>query len=381
MRLFTPVCFFLFLLFSGLLSAQSPYRRGTVYLDGATSLSVGNSKLVNPDIFWQGTPILQTNQLRLGSGPVGIFALNRLLVGVRANYTYSWNGENFLDATSTDQYWRVNPFVRYYVIGGEARKWNLFAELGFGTWGSGRYATYETDFHLAAGAEVALAPGVVATARLAYNAYADGLNYTTLDIGTNLLLGQLGPLTQAPLARGTWTTRGRLATSSFGHMRRSGEDWIEYNYNFSPSVGYFVLDGLSVTSSSTFSAGKVQNDINPAWDSRIVNYESHSLQTELEARYYPWRSGTLLPFAAVAVGHQYAKFVQENGNPDGRKDNATLWRAAAGVSYFLGNHVAWETSVAYERNSRRILDRGSTVPTARFRDVGLNSGLIFYFGK
>lgn len=382
MHLFTPLVFFLALLFSGLLSAQSPYRRGTVYLDGATSLSVANSKLVEADNTW-GTPSgIQTSQFRLGSSPVGVFALNRLLVGVRSSYSYNWNGESFFDAASTYQSYRVNPFVRYYLLAGEERKWNVFAELGFGTFGDGDLPSFETDFHLAAGLEVPIVPGVVGTARLAYNANADGLNYTTLDIGGNLLLGQLAPLTQAPLSQGTWTTRGRLATSSFGHMSRGGEDWIEYNYQFSPTVGYFVLDGLSITSSSTFSVGKVQNDINPAWNSRIDNYESQMLRTELEARYYPLRGAKLLPFAAVAVGYQYSKFSPENGNPEVQKDKSNLLRAGAGVSYFLGDNVALEVSAAYERNSRRFsMSGGSTTSPVRFREISLASGLVFYFGK
>ena len=374
---------FCFALTVQLIHAQADYRQGTVYLDGATSLTVGNAKYLKPDNVWQNPTVLQSNRVGIASRPVGVFAFDRLLVGAYMSYTNSWQGENFLDGSGGDlQTYRINPFVRYYVLAGAERKWNLFAELGFGTWGSGTYSTFETDFHLGAGVEMPLLPGVVGTAKLAYNAYADGLNYTTLGIRGNLLLGQLGKLVQAPLSRGTWTTRGELASASVGHMRRGDNDWLDYGYSFSPSVGYFVTDGLLLASHSRLTYANNKNEISPNMATQLNNFQYVQFRTELEARYYPWRNGTVLPYAGAALGYSYSKMDSErNNNPNNRGQVSSLWRATAGVSYFLGQSVALEASASYEREGSNYEGNGFTNAPFKFRNLGLDAGFAFYFGR
>ncbi|MGB3800282.1 MAG: hypothetical protein WA952_10750 [Lewinella sp.] len=371
----------IFLLTVQLIHAQVNYKQGTVYLDGSSSLRIGTQKYSRPDDAFSDPQIPEFTGLNVRSQPVGIFVFDRLLVGARINYAYNRSSETTFQTEDRQQSYRVNPFVRYYILAGEERKWNLFAEFGFGTFGDGDLPSFETDFHVGAGVDVPLLPGVVGTARLAYNANASGLNFTTLDIGGNLLLGQLGTLKDVPLGRGTWTTQGQLAHSSFGHMRRGDDDWVDYSYSLSPSVGYFVLDGLLISSHSALSLGGTQNDISPSFSGRLTEIRFRNVQTELEVRYYPWRTTKFLPFAALALGYQSSTYSSPAFNPEDQKQESTILRAAAGVSYFLGENVALEVTAAYQRDNEFIEFDGAPLSSLRIRQLSLETGFAFYFGR
>ncbi len=364
-----------------LIHAQVTYKQGTVYLDGTTSLTIGNERYIQPENTWSNPPVPEFSGVNVHSLPVGVFAFDRLLVGASITSSYNWSGETFFDGDNSSHQYRVNPFVRYYVLAGEERKWNLFTELGFGTFGGGDLPSFETDFHLGAGVDVPLFPGVVATGRLAYNANADGLNFTTLRIGGNLLLGQLGSLTENPLAKGTWTTQGQLASASFGHMRRGGEDWVNYGYQFNPAVGYFLMDGLSISSVSSLSLSGSQNDISSNLTSRMNNFRFHRLQTELAVRYYPWQTGKLLPFAELSVGYRSSDYSFPEGGVQDQRQTSTVLGAAAGASYFLSENVALEVSAAYQRDSQVNTFDGLSGSSLRYRRLNLETGFAYYFGN
>ena len=378
------VCLLVFLSVTEICLAQVQYRQGTVYVDGASSLTLSNNKYLQPENTWSDPPRPEFNGLAIASGPVGVFAFDRLLVGAYASYSYGWYGDNFLDGSVGNyENYRVNPFVRYYLLAGDTRKWNLFAELGFGTFGGGDLPSFETDFHLGAGIDVPLLPGVVGTARLAYNANASGLNFTTLNVGGNLLLGQFGALTYAPLAKGSWTTRGQLASASFGHMRRDGNDWYSFNYTFRPSVGYFLADGLLLAANISFSYDITRNAIQPTSGANLDgNFKTHDFASELEARYYPYRTGKWLPFGAVALGYDYRETVTFSADRITMDPiHGTQWRVAAGMNYFLGQHVALELAVSYQREYSRTTINDFTFPAEQHRNIALQTGFALYFGR
>ncbi|WP_116106594.1 hypothetical protein [Lewinella sp. IMCC34191] len=378
MRIFLPLIVLLLIVHVG--HAQVAYKQGTVYLDGGSTLTVRNGSLLRSENAFSNPSAPEVSRVGGTSSPVGVFAFDRLLVGVRAGYSHTWYGDSFFNgAAGSSENYRVNPFVRYYILAGEERKWNLFAELGFGTFGGGNLPSFETDFHVGAGVDVPLLPGVVGTARLAYNANASGLNFTTLDVGGNLLLGQLNPVVEVPLAKGTWTTQGRLINASFGHMRRGNNNWTSYTYRFTPALGYFVLDGLLISSASSLTVTGEQNDLSSAWVT-TRNERQHHLETELAARYYPWRGGKLLPFAAVSVGFRYSSLDRED-NPSDLQSSSTILAASAGISYFLGDNVALEVAAEYQQSNNRGADFAVADPTSKFRQISLDTGFAFYFGR
>ncbi|PPK88707.1 outer membrane protein with beta-barrel domain [Neolewinella xylanilytica] len=381
----TLICLLGFLLLTEVCFAQVQYRQGTVYVDGASSLTLSNNKYLQPENTWSDPPRPEFNRLGIAPGQVGVFAFDRLLVGAYANYGYGWYGDHFFDGSRGDYHsYRVNPFLRYYILAGSERNWNLFAELGFGTWSSNLSSGFETDFHVGVGVDVPLWPGVVGTAKLDYNAYAEGLNYTTFGIRGNLLLGQLGTRMQQPMAKGSWMTKSDLVSASIGHMRRGDNDWVNYGYSFHPTVGYFVVDGLLLSGLASVSYSRNQNDIQPtSIFGTNANLRHVSLDTELEARYYPWRNGKFLPYAALALGYSSREF--ESGQPDTdviNDESSTQWRAAAGLSYFLGQNVALEVSAAYQRQARKVdFNDGFTGSPNEYRDISLQTGFAFYFGE
>ena len=375
---------YLALLFTGGFAlAQSPYTRGTVYLDGASALSVGNYKYIQPENTWSIPPVPQWNNAGVSTGAVGIFAFDRLMVGASLNYEYLWYGEHFLDRSrGDDQQYRINPFVRYYLLAGSERKLNLFAEFGFGTWRSGMPSSFDRDFHLGAGADVPLWPGVVATAQLSYSAGADGFGHTALTVGGNLLPGQLGTLTSAPMTRGSWTTRAKVASVSVGRNHSDNGGWFSGSYALSPSVGYFLLDGLVLSSHSTFNLDVVRNSVLSSTAQGFDgDFETIDFSTELEVRYHPWRKGRLLPFGTLALGYAYDEMITLSGTSVEKQPlHTTVWHVGAGVSYFLGQHVALEVSANYAREASRQRLDDVPFPAREYRRVALQTGLAFYFG-
>ncbi len=375
---------YLFLLFTGGIGlAQSPYTRGTVYLDGETSLSIGNLKRIAGQNFWGSRPPLETNGLEIASVPVGVFAFNRILVGARIGYFYNWYGENFFDGSiGNDHQYQVNPFLRYYILAGAERKWNLFAEVGYGSLASDNPSTFQGEFHLGAGVDLPLWPGVLGSARLAYNASKE-INFTTLDIRGNILLGQLGTPTGPSLTKGSWTTRGALASASLNHMRRGNDRWTNHTYSLHPTIGYFLADGLLVSNTS-IASWYIMRNITQLTAIPVLDDNFHSLDfaTEFETRYYPWRRGRFLPFGAAALGYGYYEtLVFTEQGIEVEPEHSTHWRAAAGVSYFLGQHVALEVSAAYQREGSRRTADDLTLPAIKFRRIALQTGFAFYFGR
>ena len=291
--------------------------------------------------------------------PVGFFLSDRFLLGARFDYQKSYS-EDYWELErpvgDSDSWSSLRPFMRYYPLAGSDRRWYVFGEIGFGRIGIKGYTGIETDFHVAAGVEYRIGAGVLATARLAYNAFATDLNYTTLEIAPRILASQLSGTTGQPrLTRGTCFTQGPLFRASVGHMRRQGDDWLDYRFEVSPSIGYFPVNGLAVVAEADWNIDGEYDYINrrryPYW------YNNHVLtdfQGSLGLRYYPIRTSRFVPFAGISVG--LYRYVYDHEWMDGAdtRVKAIGIQGAFGAAYFLSDRLALEARISYSKQDERL---------------------------
>ncbi|WP_116106593.1 outer membrane beta-barrel protein [Lewinella sp. IMCC34191] len=335
-------------------------RRG-LYLDGGASL-LDYTRTDYPyfgHYLSPARPQRRVEEWAADLAPVGYFVTDRLLVGTRFDLRrmkaeMPWTADQ--QFRYTDTWSALRPFLRYYPLASGDRKWSVFGEVGFGRIGLEGYTGFETDFHLAAGTEYRLGEGLLATARLAYNGYASDLNYTTLEIGPRILINELHGVSGRPrLTRGTLMTRGPLFRGSVGHMRRQEQDWLDYRFEISPSVGYFPVNGLAVVAEVDWQIDGEYNYLEDNnWFRRTANHVTADFRASLGLRYYPIRSSRLLPFAGAFLGHYRYEYDYEHPQGDDTRVKALTYRGTVGGTYFLSDRVALEANLSYTRQDERM---------------------------
>ncbi len=341
------------------LSAQD--RRGNFYLSGNTEFEYSKLGSERVNYWTYPTNLFQRFEgARFTSFRSGYFLTNRLLVGTRVDYVnaasdpnYQYNEEGALT---------VKPFLRYYFLDLHSAPLSFFGELGFATFGFGNATRYETDFHLGLGAELVLAPGVLGTANLNYDANADGVNYTNLTVGLNVLTGQLqGNAVTASLGRGTFSTTGRFGSIAYGRNQSGNNLDSDFRLTLTPRVGYFVLDGLMVEAAVEYTYNHY--DFDRAFN-RPFNASASITDFEagVRARYYFLQRGRLLPFASAGIG--YFRYRQEANGARGDLNLAAksfVWQAGAGVSYFLSPQLALDLTAEYNEGDARLTNDSSVL--------------------
>ena len=369
------------LLFAAALCATlslTAQQRGGFYLSGDTRAAY-TDLTDNPErlAYWVSNPLRRPTGLLAQSYRSGYFLTKRLLLGSRVGYV---RRERDYHYSYSDGAVLVQPFVRYYFLGTEASELSLFGELGFGTIGIGDADGFETDFHLGLGAERGVAAGVLATANLNYNANASGTNLTDLTIGLNVLTGQLATATSdAPLAAGTLSLDGRLGTVAYGRNGNSSQRTVMASVDLAPRVGYFVRDGLLVEADLAFSYGKEEmTGSNAFW---VYDLHDASLDLGVAARYYPLRSGRLLPYAGAGVS--YLRSSERFSFGDGQYQNMA-YRAAPvaltlGADFFLAPQVALDVAARYRSGSINY-PAGGQIAHNKLRELQVMAGLRFFFG-
>lgn len=108
----------------------------------------------------------------------------------------------------------------------------------------------------------------------------------------------------------------------------SNEESIS-EFSFSPSVGYFIMDGLAVGITALYSSSKYEGD-----DHASV---SHGLG--VFGKYY-FGQGSIKPFGKAEVGILGESYGDNKASGMG-------FGAGAGVAYFLNEYVAVEAGLDY----------------------------------
>lgn len=358
-----------FILFTLTLSAQ--YEKGNWYLDGATNAGYGHS--LNNRAF--SLSAVSASSYRLGQ-----FSTDRILVGMDISFVSVFGQSSFTGVTNLE----LRPFARYYFPGSEQRKVSYFGEAGFGRVGLfGGDQGFETDFHFGGGAEVSLRPGILGTASLRYNAYADGLNYTNLTLGLNVLTGQLENSGSAvSLSEGVISLRARLGAISYGRMSSNGLVDQSTIINLSPWMGYFISDRLMLEGGLGIFHQSANNEINEinVFRPEGEKTSSTSVGVNINLRYYLKKDGRLLPYLMAGGGFTFTNRSFRNDFGESSESTQTVpFRFGAGTSYFLSPYLALDAELAYERSNRISQFQIATeTPSSR---VGLNVGFRFFLPK
>ena len=332
------------------LSLSAQERKGNWYLSGNTQLAYNSTKS-GDDTFSQ-----QTEGVGFSSFRSGYFITNRLLLGTRTEYASRSNDPNQFGGARNSLVFQ--PFVRYYFLDAGAKPISFFGELGFGTIGFGEGYGFETDFHLGLGAERALAPGVLATANLNYDANADGINYTNLVIGLNVLSGQLAGIGRtASVEAGTFSAAGQLLNAAYGRNSSGGLTDADLRINVSPQVGYFLLDGLLVEAAVDFTYSDVSSERNLGF-SPLTNFRLYDLRAGVQARYYVLQRGRLLPFVSAGIGYTRLQQETEQQGSSQVEIYRPFWKLGAGASYFLSPQLAIDLTASYDRGAMRFRSGG-----------------------
>lgn len=367
------------LLLTTVLAAQD--RQGSVYLGGGTSLL---TQRVERDVFdahiLPGRALLDS-YTRGGTYRSGYFLTHRLLLGAQLRYA-----DPAMTPPATASYrqqLQIEPFLRYYFLDlGQRRPVSVFGELGFATFAFGGGPRYETDFHLGLGAETEVAPGIVGTVNLNYNANASGLNLTDLNIGLNVLTGQLaGAGVAASLTPGTWVTNGQLGRVAYGRMVRGDYTDSRLQLDLRPRIGYAVAPGLVVEVGGDWE--RYLPRVETSTGSYLAGYYPYDRRAvSLQARYYPLQRGRLLPFVSAVAGGEWLKNTGVYGGPLFRSYEALHLGGGLGAAYFLSTHLAVDLSVDYRHEYAEGLNwfNGPESELPHTRLVG-ELGLRYYLHK
>jgi len=362
-----PLTLVLFLSLSLSLSAQ--YQKGNWYYDGTTGMAFENSV---GDVFFD------YSTLSAYSYQLGGFLTNRLLVGSRINFLFS------VPQAPNDQIQRLQfkPFARYYFPGGDRRKVSFFGELGFGTLDLLEDSGFETDFHFGGGAETSLAPGLLGTARLVYNANASGLNFTDLRFGLNVLTGQLeNDGSAVSLRRGTITADANFGTISYGRMSRNGMTDYQLRVDLSPKVGLFFMDGLLAEGSISLRQFSSQTFT----DNHTTGFEAQTLRLTdigfgVDLSYYLKQDGRTFPYLTAGAGFlstSVTSAVRTVEPPITISTSEINWRVGAGFDYFLSPNISFNGEVRYQRG-QILLPQFQLATIQPQKNVRVEAGFRFY---
>lgn len=150
------------------------------------------------------------------------------------------------------------------------------------------------------------------------------------------------------------------------------------SYNFSPSCGYFVANGLALGVSVGISGNKYTEE-----ESKDVTRIS-TISASPYARYYFSVGKKVQPYLEVSGGFAKTKIVFEDGT-DGEKDEYTqkpvFGGGKVGAAIFLGSKTSLDLFIGYNGSSSKDEDSVLDFPIEtkmRTGNFGLGLGLSFF---
>ena len=129
-----------------------------------------------------------------------------------------------------------------------------------------------------------------------------------------------------------------FASGSLGYSsQKTGEE--KYNqFNVIPRVGYFVSDNVAIGAQLGYGNSKATYYTGMEWDERTTN----SFSAGAFARYYATPGNTFSFFGQLQANYSTSKTEYEGGGED--KRNGFDVGVAPGISYFISDHIALETT-------------------------------------
>ncbi len=168
-----------------------------------------------------------------------------------------------------------------------------------------------------------------------------------------------------------------LSFTSLSHKLKddngSVNDGSTTNIDFTPQVGYFIMDGLAVGLALPIS---YEND-------EAQNGNKDKTTTFIMApfvRYY-FGSSSLRPFVQGAVGFGSLTNKEERvGNPVVEtKASIFMWDIAGGVAYFFNEHVSVDAALSYGSTSYKVKENNPNNTKYISSGFGFKVGFILEF--
>lgn len=138
------------------------------------------------------------------------------------------------------------------------------------------------------------------------------------------------------------------------------------SFEFSPEVGYFIMDKLAIGLDLSYSSEKEKVD-NEAWSD-----PSRTFGMAFFGKYY-FEAGSFKPFGKAQLGYLHIA----GSDNDVNKFNGVALGVAAGAAYFINDLVAFEASLGYDyAKVKNVKDNKYEDKVGGF---GLNIGIVVTF--
>lgn len=141
-------------------------------------------------------------------------------------------------------------------------------------------------------------------------------------------------------------------------------------FNFTPSVGYFVMNKLAVGLDLGFTSVSTKyND-----DGSNDKYTTSTFSLMPTATYYFTTESKLFPYLGAGLGYASTK---EKDNSYETKVDGFAWKGKGGVAYFITDKVAIDIGLSYHRYSNKDTYDGQDIKT-KINTFGVGAGLSIF---
>lgn len=200
-----------------------------------------------------------------------------------------------------------------------------------------------------------------------------------------LLVGAIAlcGLSNAQMTKGDWVISGNTgmgfnAASSTAKANGESEDGPKISkFSITPSVGYFVMDGLAV-------------GIDLGLDSETSKYDgdkrtSTRFSVMPTATYYFNTDSKFFPFVGVGVGYATSKTKYSSSGSildpslfdENLKEDGLAWKAKAGVTYMATQSLGINLGVGFDQFYTKNTYFDTEVKTTR-NNFGVNVGFSYF---
>ncbi|SHL66964.1 outer membrane beta-barrel protein [Chryseobacterium polytrichastri] len=190
-------------------------------------------------------------------------------------------------------------------------------------------------------------------------------------------------LSNAQMTKGDWVVSGNTGlgfntTSSTVKANGKSEDGPKISkFSITPSVGYFVIDGLAV-------------GIDLGFDSETNKYEGDKrtytrFSVMPTATYYFNTGGKFFPFVGAGIGYATSKTKYNFSNSivdpilfdANTKEDGLTWKAKAGVTYMATQSLGINLGLGFDQFYTKNTYYNTEVKTTR-NNFGVNVGFSYF---
>lgn len=183
----------------------------------------------------------------------------------------------------------------------------------------------------------------------------------------------------AQTERGSWVVSGstgigfnNMTTSAkSGGIKSEGEKVS--TFTITPSVGYFVTDGLAIGLDLSYSA------ITTKYSNSKTTVSTFGILPS--ATYYFKTASAVIPYLGAGLGYaNMGNKMTENGRTDDYSQSGLAWKAKGGLVYMITPSVGLDVGVGYSQFSSKYQPLYSQEMKMTIGTLSVNGGLSIFFG-